>query len=56
MTAVQLFSENGLDPVLNKIKEEIDKFVPNVETEKGRKEIASFSRKIASSKVFIEKE
>ena len=55
ITAVQLFSENGLDPLLNRIKSEIDKFVPNVETEKGRKEIASFARKIASSKVLIEK-
>ena len=54
ITALQLFSENGLDPVLDKIKEEIDKFVPDVETDKGRKEIASFARKIASSKVFIE--
>lgn len=55
ITAVQLFSENGLDPVLNKIKSEIDKFKPDVETSKGRKEIAAFARKIASSKVFIEK-
>ena len=54
ITAVQLFSEDGLEPVLAKIKIEIDKFVPDVETSKGRKEIASFARKIASSKVFIE--
>lgn len=55
ITAIQLFSENGLDPVLDKIKVEVDKFEPNTETSKGRKEIASFSRTIASSKVFIEK-
>ena len=55
ITAVQLFSENGLDPVLDKIKAEIDNFEADISTDKTRKEIASFARKIASSKVFIEK-
>ena len=55
ITALQLFSENGLDPVLDKIKAEIEKFEADAETSKGRKEIASFARTIASSKVFIEK-
>jgi colicin import membrane protein len=55
ITALQLFSENGLDPVLDKIKSEIDKFNADVETEKGRKEIASFAYKIAQSKTYIEK-
>ena len=55
VTAVQLFTEKGLDPVLKQIKAEIDKFTPNIETAKGRKEIISFARKIASSKVFIDK-
>lgn len=40
ITPIKLFSENGLDPVLDKIKAEIDKFEPNIETAKGRKEIA----------------
>ena len=55
ITPVQLFSENGLDPVLDKIRQEIDLFVPNIETKKGRKEIGSFAYKIAQSKTFIDK-
>ena len=55
ITAVQLFTENGLDPVLDRIKIEIDFFDADPETKKGRESIRSFARKIASSKVFIEK-
>lgn len=36
--------------IFNKIEEEIANFVPDVTTEKGRKEIASFSYKIARTK------
>lgn len=55
ITSVQLFSENGLDPVLDRIKSEIDNFKPDTSTGKGRKEIASLAYKIAQSKTFIEK-
>jgi len=52
---VKLFSENGLDPILNEIKKKVDEFEPDVETATGRKQIASFAHKIAKSKTFIEK-
>lgn len=51
---VTLFSEKGLDPVLEEIKQKIKEFVPEVETPKGRKSIASFAYKIAQSKTFID--
>lgn len=51
---VALFSQNGLDPVLNEIKKKVDEFVPNLETASGRKEIASFAYKIAQSKTFLD--
>lgn len=47
-------AENGLDPYLAKIKEEVDVFVPDMETGKGRKEIASLARKIARSKTALD--
>ena len=52
---IKLFTENGLEPILNKIKKKVDEFVPDIETPSGRKEIASFAYKIAQSKTFIEK-
>lgn len=54
-TAVQVFStENGLDPFLAKIREEIDGFIPDVSTAKGRKEIASIAYKVAQSKTALD--
>ena len=53
--AMALFIEPaGLEPMLNKIREEIDAFVPDIETSKGRKEIASFAAKVAKSKVYLD--
>lgn len=50
-TAVQVFSaENGLDPYLAAIRAEIDGFIPDISTVKGRKEIASIAYKVAQSK------
>jgi len=53
---VKLFSENGLEPVLNEIKSKADEFLKtaSLETASSRKEIASFARTIASSKVFLD--
>ena len=55
LTPAKLFSDNGLDPILQEIKKKVDAFEPDVESNKGRKEIASFAMKIAKSKVYIEK-
>lgn len=53
--ALTLFTtENGLDPVLSKIKKEIDAFVPDISTEEGRREIASIAHKVAKSKTYLD--
>lgn len=50
----EIFAENGLSPFIEKIKAEVAKLVPDISTEKGRKEIASTARKVASSKVVLD--
>ena len=53
--ALQVFTEkNALDPILQEIKAEVEAFVPDVTTAKGRKEIASMAYKIARSKTYID--
>ncbi|MFL3972077.1 hypothetical protein [Pseudomonas aeruginosa] len=53
-TALQVYSAaNGLDPFLAKIREEIDGFVPDVSTRKGRDAIASIAYKVARSKTAL---
>lgn len=54
-TALQVFqTANGLDPYLRKIREEIDAFVPDVTTRKGREAIASIAYKVARSKTALD--
>lgn len=54
-TALQVYSSaNGLDPFLQKIREEIDGFVPDVTTRKGRDAIASIAYKVARSKTALD--
>ena len=54
-TALQVYSAaNGLDPFLQKIREEIDSFVPDVATRKGREAIASIAYKVARSKTALD--
>lgn len=45
---------NGLDPFLAKIREEIDGFIPDVTTRKGREAIASIAHKVARSKTALD--
>lgn len=47
-------TDNALDPYIAKIKAEIDTFVPNVSTKKGRDEIASMAFKVAKCKTYLE--
>lgn len=54
-TALQVFSAPaGLDPYLAQIKQEIDTFVPDVSTKKGRDAIASIAHKVARSKTALD--
>lgn len=50
----QLFVPNGLDKFIIAIREELKKYPQDVTTEKGRKQIASLARKVASSKVKLD--
>jgi len=50
----QIFTEAGIDPLLKSIKEEVDKFVPDMTSEKGRAEIKSMARKVSRSKTYLE--
>lgn len=53
--AMEVFLKpNGLDPVLGKIRKEIDAFKPDISSEESRKEIASFAHRIARSKTYID--
>lgn len=52
---LELFVPNGLDRILNHIKNEVEKHVPDISTERGRKEIASLAYKVSKSNSYIEK-
>lgn len=47
-------TENGLDPYLKQIIDHCEAFEPNIETVKGRKEIASMAHKVAKAKVALD--
>lgn len=54
-SALQVFSaDKGLDPFMAKIRAEIDSFVPDVSTKKGRDAIASIAFKVAKSKTYLD--
>lgn len=54
-SAIAVYSaENGLDPYLAQIRAEIDSFVPDVTTKKGRDAIASIAYKVAKSKTALD--
>lgn len=53
--ALTVFSATqGLDPYLAKIREEIDGFIPDITTKKGREAIASIAHKVARSKTALD--
>lgn len=47
---VQFFAEKGLDPILEKIRKEVEAFKPDISSETGRKAVAAFAYKIAKMK------
>lgn len=54
-SAITVYSSaNGLDPYLAHIRAEIDAFVPDVSTKKGRDAIASIAYKVAKSKTALD--
>ena len=55
-TALTVYTApNGLDPYLAKVRDEIDAFIPDLTTRKGREEIASIAHKVAKSKTYLDK-
>jgi len=54
VTALEVYqTENGLDPWIAKIRKEVESFVPDVTTKKGRDAIASIAYKVAKSKTAL---
>lgn len=54
-SALQVYSTvNGLEPYLQQIRAEIDSFVPDISTRKGREAIASIAYKVARSKTALD--
>ena len=51
---VDLFRPGGADDILKEIKQRVNSVVYDISTEKGRDEIRSMARKIASSKTAID--
>jgi len=47
-------SATAIDPILARVKREIDAFVPDVSTASGRRAIASIAHKVAQSKTALE--
>jgi hypothetical protein len=54
VTAVDVFKNAGLDPLLEQIKEEVRSFVPDLSTVTGRKAIASLAARVAKSKTYLD--
>jgi colicin import membrane protein len=54
LNALDLFTGEAMDPVIAQIKAIVEKHVPDVSTAKGRGEIASLARRVASSKVVLD--
>lgn len=52
--AVDVFTVNGMDPLLEAISKEVSSFIPDVSTVTTRKEIASLANKVARSKTLLD--
>ncbi len=52
---IQVFTANGLDPILDRIEKETLSIALDMSTAKGRKEIASLAHKVAVSKTALDK-
>ena len=54
LNALDLFTGDAMDPLVAQIKGIVDKHVPDTSTAKGRSDIASLARRVASSKVVLD--
>lgn len=51
----QHFAARGLEPIIDKLREEVKAFVPDISTKEGRAAIKSFAYKLAQSKTALDK-
>lgn len=54
INVLQVFTPEGVDPILKAINDEVKKFTPDMTTKKGREEIASMAYKVAKSKTYLD--
>lgn len=47
-------SSNSVEDIIRKVEQEVNSFIPDVSTAKGRKEIASLAYKVAQSKTYLD--
>ncbi|MDH2395675.1 cell envelope biogenesis protein TolA [Providencia rettgeri] len=54
-TAIEVFkSSDSVEDIIRKVEQEVNSFIPDVSTAKGRKEIASLAYKVAQSKTYLD--
>lgn len=54
-TALEVFkSSDSVEDIICKVEQEVNSFIPDVTTAKGRKEIASLAYKVAQSKTYLD--
>lgn len=54
VNAVEVYTNDGMVPLLDKLERDVLSFVPDISTVKGRKEIASIASKVAKSKTYLD--
>lgn len=54
INAITIFSEGGLDKLLEQIHKEAESHVPDLKTDKGRKAIITIAAKVAKSKTYLD--
>ncbi|MDL9989511.1 cell envelope biogenesis protein TolA [Providencia rettgeri] len=54
-TSLEVFkSSDSVEDIIRKVEQEVNSFIPDVTTVKGRKEIASLAYKVAQSKTYLD--
>ena len=54
INALDIYTEGKIDPLLEEITRKVKEFIPSVETDKSRKEIASMAYKVSQSKTWLD--
>jgi colicin import membrane protein len=55
INAVEVFKTGGVQPLIDRVREEVSGEVPDTSNDKGRKRIASLAHKVAKSKTWLDK-